>query len=137
MSVAVAAGEELVLARAYGWADVAAGRAATPGTAYGLASTTKAFTALAVCLAADRGLLDLDAPLPGRFERTAPTARQLLRHRGGFPAYYDFHYTPAPPTPRPPPGTGRSTSTATADNCTSRAARSSTPTSATTNWPGG
>ncbi|MFK0193039.1 serine hydrolase domain-containing protein [Kitasatospora sp. NPDC090308] len=106
VSVAVAAGEELVLARAYGWADVAAGRAATPGTAYGLASTTKAFTALAVCLAADRGLLDLDAPLPGRFERTAPTARQLLRHRGGFPAYYDFRYTPGSPDAAPAPGYG-------------------------------
>ncbi|MEU5384800.1 serine hydrolase domain-containing protein [Kitasatospora cineracea] len=93
VSVAVAAGEELVLARAYGWADVAAGRAATPGTAYGLASTTKAFTALAVCLAADRGLLDLDAPLPAGFGRAAPTARQLLQHRGGFPSYYDFAYS--------------------------------------------
>ncbi|MFJ5886634.1 serine hydrolase domain-containing protein [Kitasatospora cineracea] len=92
VSVAVAAGEELVLARAYGWADVAAGRPATPGTAYGLASTTKAFTALAVCLAADRGLLDLDAPLPTGFGRTAPTPRQLLQHRGGFPSYYDFAY---------------------------------------------
>ncbi|MFB7949928.1 serine hydrolase domain-containing protein [Kitasatospora phosalacinea] len=95
VSVAVAADEGPVLARAYGWADVAAGRAATPGTAYGLASVTKAFTALAACLAADRGLLDLDAPLPGRYGRTAPTARQLLRHRGGFPAYYDFSYLPA------------------------------------------
>ncbi|BAJ26140.1 MULTISPECIES: serine hydrolase domain-containing protein [Kitasatospora] len=95
VSVAVAAGEELVLARAYGLADVAAGRAATPGTAYGLASTTKAFVALAVCLAADRGLLDLDAPLAAGFGRTAPTPRQLLCHRGGFPGYYDFSYESA------------------------------------------
>ncbi|WP_344553489.1 serine hydrolase [Kitasatospora saccharophila] len=94
VSVAVAAGEELVLARAYGWADVAAGRPATPGTAYGLASVTKAFTGLAACLAADRGLLDLDAPLAGEFAHAAPTVRQLLRHRGGFPGYYDFSYRP-------------------------------------------
>ncbi|WP_051731991.1 serine hydrolase domain-containing protein [Kitasatospora phosalacinea] len=100
VSVAVAAGEELVLARAYGWADVAAERAATPGTAYGLASVTKAFTGLAACLAADRGLLDLDAPVPGEFAYAAPTVRQLLRHRGGFPGYYDFSYRPAG-TPAP------------------------------------
>ncbi|QKW23778.1 beta-lactamase family protein [Kitasatospora sp. NA04385] len=103
VSVAVAAGREVVLARAYGWADVAAGRAATPGTAYGLASVTKAFTGVAAGLAADRGLLDLDAPVSGRFEHAAPTVRQLLRHRGGFPGYYDFSYhpvgTPAPIDP--------------------------------------
>ncbi|MFJ1753308.1 serine hydrolase domain-containing protein [Kitasatospora sp. NPDC088134] len=92
VSVAVVDDERTVLARAYGLADVAAGRAATPGTVYGLASATKPFTALAVGLAADAGLLDLDAPLPGRYRFGAPTARQLARHRGGFPAYYDFHY---------------------------------------------
>ncbi|MFJ8442737.1 serine hydrolase domain-containing protein [Kitasatospora griseola] len=97
VSVAVAQGEELVFARAYGLADVAAGRAATPETAYGLASITKAFTAVAVCLAADRGLLDLDAPVPGSHPwATVPTPRQLMQHRGGFPAYYDFHYGDEP-----------------------------------------
>ncbi|MFD8483012.1 serine hydrolase domain-containing protein [Kitasatospora sp. NPDC059673] len=96
-SMAVAQGEELVFARAYGLADVAANRAATPETVYGLASITKSFTAIAVCLAADRGLLDLDAPLPGRHPwATVPTPRQLMQHRGGFPAYYDFHYSEDP-----------------------------------------
>ncbi|RKE17043.1 serine hydrolase [Streptomyces sp. TLI_171] len=96
VSIAVAAGGDLVLARAYGTADLGERRAATPGTVYGLASATKPFTALAVCLAADRGLLDLDAPVPGRFRRAAPTPRQLLQHRGGFPAFYNFHYTDGP-----------------------------------------
>ncbi|MFJ5927073.1 serine hydrolase domain-containing protein [Kitasatospora sp. NPDC092948] len=97
VSVAVAQGEELVFARAYGLADVAAGRAATPETVYGLASVTKPFTALAVCLAADRGLIDLDAPLPGTHPWAAvPTPRQLMQQRGGFPGYYDFYYGAAP-----------------------------------------
>ncbi|MFJ5234689.1 serine hydrolase domain-containing protein [Kitasatospora sp. NPDC088391] len=101
VSVAVVDDERTVLARAYGLADVAEGRAATPGTVYGLASATKPFTALAVCLAADAGLLDLDAPLPGRHRFGAPTARQLARHRGGFPAYYDFRYADAADAGRP------------------------------------
>ncbi|MER5636193.1 serine hydrolase domain-containing protein [Kitasatospora sp. NPDC002227] len=92
VSVAVVERDELVLARAYGLADRESGRPATPETVYGLASVTKAFTATAVCLAADEGLIDLDAPVPGDHPWTAPTPRQLLQHRGGFPAFYNFHY---------------------------------------------
>ncbi|MEV8396000.1 MULTISPECIES: serine hydrolase domain-containing protein [unclassified Streptomyces] len=94
VSVAVAERGEVVLAEAYGVADLARGRPATPATAYGLASVTKPVTATAVCLAADEGLLDLDAPvpLPGEHRWPAPTARQLLRHRGGFPAFYAWDY---------------------------------------------
>ncbi|MFF3752305.1 serine hydrolase domain-containing protein [Streptomyces sp. NPDC002018] len=64
VSVAVAERGEVVLAEAYGYADTATGRPATPATAYGLASVTKPITATAVCLAADEGLLDLDQPVP-------------------------------------------------------------------------
>ena len=92
VSVAVAERGEVVLTGAYGLADVAGGRAATPDTVYGLASVTKPITATAVCLAADEGLLDLDAPVPGDFRWPAPTARQLLRHRGGLGAYYAWDY---------------------------------------------
>ncbi|WP_441246695.1 serine hydrolase domain-containing protein [Kitasatospora sp. McL0602] len=96
VSLAVAERDELVLTRAYGLADVAEQRPATPQTVYGLASITKAFTAVAVCLASDEGLLDLDAPIPGSYRWTAPTPRQLLQHRGGFPAFYNFHYGAGP-----------------------------------------
>jgi CubicO group peptidase (beta-lactamase class C family) len=96
VSLAVAERGDVVLARAYGAADVAARRPATPATVYGLASITKALTATAVCLAADDGLLDLDGPAPGDYPWPAPTPRQLLRHRGGFPAFYAFHYDAGP-----------------------------------------
>ncbi len=131
LSLAVAHRGEVVFAEAFGLADPANGRAATPGTVYGLASVTKPITATAVCLAADEGLLDLDAPVPGEFggyggyvaqargswpsgaaaegpgplgdrPRNAwprPTARQLLQHRGGLAAYYDWHYGDGRPTP--------------------------------------
>jgi CubicO group peptidase (beta-lactamase class C family) len=96
VSLAVVERDELVLTRVYGLADVADQRPATPETVYGLASITKAFTATAVCLAADEGLLDLDTPIPGSHQWTAPTPRQLLQHRGGFPAFYNFHYDTGP-----------------------------------------
>jgi CubicO group peptidase (beta-lactamase class C family) len=101
LSIAVAEQGEVVLAEAFGRADTATGRPATPGTAYGVASITKPMTATAVCLAADEGVLDLDAPVPGIDGPRVPTARQLLQHRGGFGAYYDWDYGD-----RPEPSTG-------------------------------
>ena len=102
LSLAVVEREEVVLARAYGHADTTERRPATTETAYSLASITKAFTAVAVCLAADEGLLDLDSPITGSYPWAAPTPRQLLQHRGGFPAFYTFHYDDRP-DPGPPP----------------------------------
>ncbi|GJF27942.1 serine hydrolase [Kitasatospora sp. NE20-6] len=118
VSVAVAERGRVVLARAYGTADPATGRPATPGTAYPLASVTKPMTATAVCAAADDGLLDLDTPVPrtlGDFGGgPAPTPRQLLQHRGGLGAYYDWDYGDGAPLPdadrytvlHRPPGSG-------------------------------
>ncbi|MGW6401104.1 serine hydrolase domain-containing protein [Streptomyces sp. NPDC055134] len=87
VAVAVAVRGEVIRAEAYGLADTGAGIPATVGTPYALASVTKPVTAAAVCVAADEGLLDLDAPGP-----LGATPRQLLRHRGGLGAHYDFHY---------------------------------------------
>ncbi|MFF1689700.1 MULTISPECIES: serine hydrolase domain-containing protein [unclassified Streptomyces] len=87
VSVAVAARGEVILAEAYGLADTGARIPATAHTPYAVASATKPVTAAAVCVAADEGLLDLDAPGP-----LGATPRQLLRHRGGLGAHYDFHY---------------------------------------------
>ncbi|MFE7312167.1 serine hydrolase domain-containing protein [Streptomyces sp. NPDC057555] len=93
-SVAVVERGEVVFAEAYGMADREAGRSATAETVYRLASITKPLTATAICSAADEGLLDLDAPLPGDYGRPggAPTIRQTLQHRGGFGGHYDWHY---------------------------------------------
>ncbi|MFI9272947.1 serine hydrolase domain-containing protein [Kitasatospora sp. NPDC052896] len=93
VSVAVAERGEVVLAEAYGAAELATGRRAGTDTVYPLGSVTKSITAVAVCVAADQGLLELDAPVPGEFGRwPAPTVRQLLQHRGGFGPYYDWDY---------------------------------------------
>ncbi len=71
----------------------AAGEPATPDTCYYIASATKPYTAMAVCLLADDGQVDLDAPvkeyLP-QLELADPTTtetlslRDLLCHRPGI-----------------------------------------------------
>lgn len=104
VSVAVAHRDRVVFAEAYGLADVARGVAATPETVYSIASVTKPITATAVCVAADRGLLNLDDPvekhLPFRLPRYRdhgePTLRQVLQHRAGFGGHYDFAYAGLP-----------------------------------------
>ncbi|MFC1418919.1 serine hydrolase domain-containing protein [Streptacidiphilus cavernicola] len=122
VSVAVVERGEVAFAGAYGVADVAAGRPAGTGTAYGLGSITKPVTATAVCLAADEGMLDLDAPVPGHRRAPhpapspfpAPTVRQLLQHRGGFDPFYCWDYGDGAPlidpdryaVPQQAPGVG-------------------------------
>jgi CubicO group peptidase (beta-lactamase class C family) len=102
VSVAVGVDNEIVFAEAYGDADVEAGRAATTETPYLLASITKPTCATAVCLLADRGVIDLDEPaetyLDGlRFTRRggvtgSPTVRNLLEHTAGLWTQYEFVY---------------------------------------------
>jgi CubicO group peptidase (beta-lactamase class C family) len=63
MSVAIVADHRMVWAAGYGDADRSRGRKVTTATAFYIASTTKAMTALAAARMAARGQLDLDAPL--------------------------------------------------------------------------
>ncbi len=63
LAVAVVTGDELAYARGFGYADMETGRPVTPETLFYIASTTKAFTALAAALLDHRELLDLDAPI--------------------------------------------------------------------------
>jgi CubicO group peptidase (beta-lactamase class C family) len=88
MAVAVVRGDEVVLARGFGMADVGQGRAVTPETIFAIGSTTKAFTAALVGTLVDEGKLGWDQPvreiLPS-FELGVPaTLRDLLAHRTGF-----------------------------------------------------
>lgn len=63
MAIAIVKGEDVVYAKGFGWADVAAKRPVTPETQFYIASTTKSFTAFAAALLAHRGQIDLDAPI--------------------------------------------------------------------------
>jgi CubicO group peptidase (beta-lactamase class C family) len=102
VSVAVGIDNQVVFAEAYGDADVEAGRPATPDTPYLLASITKPTCATAVCLLADRGVIDLDEPAETYLGGTSftrrgrvkgsPTVRHLLEHTSGLWTQYEFVY---------------------------------------------
>jgi serine beta-lactamase-like protein LACTB len=88
LSVAVALDGQPAWSAGFGFADPEGEVPATPATPYRLASVTKSITATAVMQLAERGLLDLDAPIqrycPAYPEKRWPvTARLLLAHLGG------------------------------------------------------
>jgi N-acyl-D-amino-acid deacylase len=94
---AIARDGRLLLAKGYGWANVATGAPATPETLFGLASLSKALTAVATLKLVEQGKLglddtvfgilnDLQAPAGARVDpRLADvTVRQCLNHSGGW-----------------------------------------------------
>lgn len=94
-SVLVLEDGKTILATSYGLADLENRIAATPSTNYRLASVTKQFTATAIMILAERGLLNYDEPI-GRFFPSMPevaravTVRQLLTHTSGLVDYEDL-----------------------------------------------
>jgi D-alanyl-D-alanine carboxypeptidase len=100
VAIAVVHGDELVWARGFGLADVAARRPVTPETVFRLGSITKTFTATALLQLRDAGKLSLDDPVrrhlpwfgvagpaPAGVEGPSAeiTIRQLLTHTAGLP----------------------------------------------------
>ena len=77
-----------------GLADVKAGTPVTPSTSFAIASVSKTFTGALVIGLAQRGRIDLDAPvrlyLPKLKISGAITVRQLLDHTSGLRDYF-FH----------------------------------------------
>lgn len=92
LTVAVAVGDEVVLADGFGWSDPAARTPAGPASPFRIGSVSKLFTATAAARLAEAGRLDLDAPI-GRYLPDLPgalssvTARQLAGHLGGVRHY--------------------------------------------------
>ena len=95
LALAVVVEGEVVLARGFGLADIEAERAVEADTIFAIGSTTKAFTATAIGMLQDDGVMDFDDPvtkyLPGfelpvdaAGEDTVVTVRDLLSHRTGF-----------------------------------------------------
>lgn len=80
-----------VYAEGFGARDVASNAPATPRTAYGVASVTKSFTALAVLQQVERGAVALADPITDvvdwydAFEEP-PTVHELLCHGSGMPS---------------------------------------------------
>jgi CubicO group peptidase (beta-lactamase class C family) len=92
-ALAVVVGDEVVLSRGYGLADVERGVAATDESLYYIASATKSFTALEAAIVDRRGTLALDDPLAKHLNgvRLDPALRpadvrlrNLLTHSSGI-----------------------------------------------------
>lgn len=92
--ILVAERGEVRIARGFGYADVEQRVPSTPGTRYQIASLSKPFTSAAILLLAERGALDLNAPLskvlPDYPNGEKLTIHHLLSHRSGIPNINEF-----------------------------------------------
>lgn len=86
----------------FGLADVGDGAAMTENTVMPIGSCTKSFTAAAICILADRGLIGLDRPaaeyvpelrFADEYVSRSLTVRDALSHRCGLPRH-DFAWAP-------------------------------------------
>jgi CubicO group peptidase (beta-lactamase class C family) len=84
---------EIVHSKGYGFADLEHKVPISPDSVFRLGSVSKQFTAMAIAMVADRGLLDYDEPVvkyvPGLSFFKGVTIRHLLTHTSGLPDYYD------------------------------------------------
>lgn len=94
LSIAVVSDQHLLWTQGFGWADRDAGIPANSETVYRVGSITKLFTVTAALQFAERGQLDLDAPIQqvlpefrigSRFGEAAVTPRRLMNHHAGLP----------------------------------------------------
>ena len=94
VSVAVARRGTIVWSEGFGWADVEQRVAVSALTRFRVGSVSKVFCAVAAAVLAERGLLDLDAPIQ-RYVPDFPrkrwdiTARQLAGHLAGVRHYQE------------------------------------------------
>lgn len=95
MSVAVARGNDLLVNRGYGLAELELDVATPPDAVYEIGSVTKQFTAAAVFQLVEEGRLDLDADLTTYLPdyptggRVIPV-RRLLNHTSGIKGYTEI-----------------------------------------------
>lgn len=100
-AVLVAGGDRVLLERGYGWADREAGVPVEGGTAFGIGSVTKQFTAAAILRLQEQGRLRVTDSI-GRFfpgvpaEKRGITLHHLLTHSSGLPREVEGLPQPAP-----------------------------------------
>ena len=91
----VAIGDEVLLDKGYGAANLEWDIANTTATKFRIGSVTKQFTAAAILLLQERGELDIDMPVKTYLENmpeayNAVTVRHLLHHTAGIPNVTSF-----------------------------------------------
>lgn len=89
-AILVARGDETLLDKAWGSADLEWDIDNTSLTKFRIGSVTKQFTSVAIFLLQERGQLDIDAPISTYLEDTPETwsditVRHLMRHTAGLP----------------------------------------------------
>lgn len=89
-AVMVASGDEVMLEKAWGSANLEWDIPNTTDARFRIGSVTKQFTAVAIMVLAEEGKLSLDAPIATYLKDTpdaweAITVRQLMRHTAGLP----------------------------------------------------
>jgi CubicO group peptidase (beta-lactamase class C family) len=94
-NVLVAEKGRVIYLKSAGYSDFKLGRPLTDGSVFELASVTKQFTAAAILLCKERGLLSLDDPL-SKYIPELPyggiTVRQMLTHSSGLPEQNELMY---------------------------------------------
>ncbi len=90
-AVLVAKGDEPILSKAWGSADLEWDIANTTDTKFRIGSVTKQFTAVSILLLQEQGKVDLDAPISTYLKDTPDawggvTVRNLMRHTSGIPS---------------------------------------------------
>lgn len=96
MAVAVVKDNEVIYQQGFGYRDVDNEQPVTPETVFAIGSSSKAFTAMALGILVDDGLLEWDKPLRhympdfelmDTFATERMTATDLLTHRSGLPRH--------------------------------------------------
>ena len=102
LSLAVVKNGEIIWEEAFGLANLEKKIKATPETLYPIASATKPFTAAALMILVERGLVDLNKPANDYLgkaklhayegDASDATVRRILHHTAGLPMYWNFYY---------------------------------------------
>lgn len=96
VSVAVVQNGAIVYAKAFGKANIAEDRAATPSTRYAIGSVSKQFTAAAILLLAEQRKISLSDKVakffPDLTRAREVTLRELLSHTSGYEDYAPQDY---------------------------------------------
>lgn len=92
LSIALREGDEIIWSRGFGFRSVEQRKGATAGTNYDVASITKSFTGAAILRLAERGQIDLEAPVSQYLPKFAIRpfgetirVKHLLNHTSGLP----------------------------------------------------
>lgn len=103
MVIAISKNGIIIYEHAFGYANTRENIKATTQTPYQLASATKPFTATAIMMLYERGVIDIDSPITKYIPElilhkanpifTTPTVRQILNHTSGLGTYFDIGYS--------------------------------------------